>query len=67
MLARLGGFFTEWLLDDLVRMMFGVIVTMFGVALPNVLLSGFGLGVVFSSTLNFYWQRKRVERDRARG
>lgn len=57
--------FMEWLRDELGRMVFGIIVAMFGAAIWSGLLVGFGLGVIFASALGFYWQRKKIERDRA--
>lgn len=54
--------FMEWLRDDLGRLLFGTIVAMLGAAMPNSLVVGFGLGVTFASALDFYWQRKKLER-----
>ena len=51
-------FFLEWLRDDLGRVLFGIILAMLGAVIPSTLLIGFGLGVVFDSALDFYWQRK---------
>ncbi len=52
------GFILELLRDVIGRMLFGIMLAMIGASIPSALLTGFGLGVVFSTALDLYWQRR---------